>query len=112
MPHANNEAAPLGCEVPAYDADIAAKEWPDVEKGFAQMMRIIDNQVGQLVECLRKNGLADNTIIMFASDNGPHQEGGHKMEFFDSNSYFRGKKRDILLKLSNWIQDSYWIGRT
>lgn len=95
LPHANNEAAPLGCEVPAYDADIAAKEWPDVEKGFAQMMRIIDNQVGQLVECLRKNGLADNTIIMFASDNGPHQEGGHKMEFFDSNSYFRGKKRDM-----------------
>lgn len=36
LPHANNEAAPLGCETPGFDADIAAKDWPEVEKGFAQ----------------------------------------------------------------------------
>ena len=35
-----------------------------------------------------------NTIIMFASDNGPHQEGGHKVDFFDSNGDLRGKKRE------------------
>lgn len=45
------------------------------------MMQIIDKQVGDLVAYLEKEGLADNTIIMFASDNGPHQEGGHKVDF-------------------------------
>ena len=29
------------------------------------------------------------------SDNGPHQEGRHKMEFFDSNGPLRGMKRDL-----------------
>lgn len=95
LPHANNEAAPNGCEVPSFDADIAAKDWPEVEKGFAQMMRIIDNQIGNLVSYLEKEGLSDNTIIMFATDNGPHQEGGHKVDFFDSNAELRGKKRDM-----------------
>ena len=95
LPHANNEAAPNGCEVPSHNADIAAKDWPEVEKGFAQMMQIIDKQVGDLVAYLEKEGLADNTIIMFASDNGPHQEGGHKVDFFDSNGDLRGKKRDM-----------------
>lgn len=59
------------------------------------MMQIIDKQVGDLVAYLEKEGLADNTIIMFASDNGPHQEGGHKVDFFDSNANLRGKKRDM-----------------
>ena len=59
------------------------------------MMQIIDKQVGDLVAYLEKEGLADNTIIMFASDNGPHQEGGHKVDFFDSNGDLRGKKRDM-----------------
>ncbi|WP_417189029.1 arylsulfatase [Bacteroides sp.] len=95
LPHANNEAAPLGCETPGFDADIAAKDWPEVEKGFAQMMRIIDRQVGEIVAKLEELGLAENTVFMFASDNGPHQEGGHKMEFFDSNSLLRGMKRDM-----------------
>lgn len=95
LPHANNEAASNGCEVPSYDEDIASQDWPEVEKGFAQMMRIVDNQVGSLVAHLEKEGLSDNTIIMFASDNGPHQEGGHKVDFFDSNAELRGKKRDM-----------------
>ena len=37
----------------------------------------------------------DNTLVFFSSDNGPHQEGGHRMEFFDSNGDRRGMKRDL-----------------
>ena len=94
LPHANNEAAPNGSEVPNY-GEFASKDWPEPEKGFAQMMRIIDNQVGEIVAQLEKQGLSENTIIMFASDNGPHQEGGHVMEFFNSNGETRGMKRDM-----------------
>lgn len=94
LPHANNEASPNGSEVPDY-GEFVNKNWPEPEKGFAQMMRIIDNQVGEIIAQLEKQGLSENTIIMFASDNGPHQEGGHIMEFFNSNGKTRGMKRDM-----------------
>ncbi len=92
LPHANNEATPNGCEVPDF-GEFADKDWSDVEKGFAQMMRIIDNQVGSLVAELEKQGILDNTLIMFASDNGAHEEGGHSAEYFNSNGNFRDTKR-------------------
>lgn len=94
LPHANNEAKDNGCEVPSY-GEFADRDYPDTEKGFAQMMRILDNQLGALLDKLEQMGIADNTIVMLASDNGAHQEGGHQVEFFDSNSYLRGHKRDL-----------------
>jgi arylsulfatase A-like enzyme len=33
--------------------------------------------------------------VIFVSDNGPHQEGGHKVDFFNSNGILRGHKRDL-----------------
>ena len=34
-------------------------------------------------------------MIIFTSDNGPHQEGGADPEFFDSNGPLKGFKRDL-----------------
>ena len=44
---------------------------------------------------LKDKGLYDNTIIIFASDNGPHMEGGADPDFFNSNGIYRGYKRDL-----------------
>ena len=44
---------------------------------------------------LKELALDENTILFFTSDNGPHQEGGHKMEYFNSNGELRGYKRDL-----------------
>lgn len=63
--------------------------------GFAAMMENLDNQVGELLELLRKKGVAGNTIVMFSSDNGAHKEGGHDPAFWDSNGPYRGIKRDL-----------------
>ena len=32
---------------------------------------------------------------MLSSDNGPHREGGHMPDYFDSNGPYRGYKRDL-----------------
>ena len=36
-----------------------------------------------------------NSLIIFSSDNGPHQEGGNDPYFFNSNGSQRGIKRDL-----------------
>jgi arylsulfatase len=38
---------------------------------FGDVMMEIDWSVGQVMDALKKNGLAKNTIVIFASDNGP-----------------------------------------
>lgn len=107
MPHANNEAGYYlqdGMEVPMtmLDGELVSdygkysnESWPNPEKGFARMMELIDNTVGHIEAKIKELGLAENTIIIFTSDNGPHQEGGHKVDFFDSNGPLRGAKRDL-----------------
>lgn len=100
LPHANNEAgyskSPLGhgMESPGY-GEFAAKDWPDVEKGFARVMRFVDDQVGAVLAKLKELGLDDNTIVFFSCDNGPHQEGLHRVAFFLSNGGLNGMKRDL-----------------
>ena len=83
-----------GMEVPEY-GEFSDKEWPNPEKGFASMIRNMDNSVGMIHSQLKELGLADNTLVIFVSDNGPHEEGNHKVDFFNSNGYLRGKKRDL-----------------
>lgn len=62
---------------------------------FAAMVYRLDVYVGQIIQKLKEKGLYDNTIIIFASDNGPHMEGGADPEFFNSNGIYRGHKRDL-----------------
>jgi arylsulfatase A-like enzyme len=94
VPHANNEAGKKGMEVPDW-GEFASQDWPDPEKGFASMIRNIDNDVGRVLRKLKSLGLENNTLVIFTSDNGPHQEGGHMAGHFDSNGPLRGIKRDV-----------------
>lgn len=55
-----------------------------------------DAELGRLLAALDRNGIADNTLIIFTSDNGSHwpesdiQKWGH-----DANNGWRGQKADI-----------------
>ena len=70
-----------------------SQEYPHAT--FAAMVTRLDMYVGQIVDKLKELGIYDNTIIIFASDNGPHLEGGADPDFFDSNGPWRGYKRDV-----------------
>ncbi|MCG6188613.1 arylsulfatase [Maribellus maritimus] len=61
----------------------------------AAMISRLDWEVGKILKQLKEMGIDDNTVIMFSSDNGPHQEGGRSPEFFNSSGPFRGIKRDL-----------------
>jgi len=62
---------------------------------FAAMVHRIDLYVGQIVSELEELGLAENTLVLFTSDNGPHREGGADPAFFGSSGGLRGVKRDL-----------------
>lgn len=62
---------------------------------FAAMVALLDRQVGEICHLVDSLGLAQNTLIVFTSDNGPHHEGGADPRFFDSNGPWRGFKRDL-----------------
>ncbi len=94
VPHANNEGGNKGMEVPDL-GEFARKDWPEPEKGFGAMIGNIDRDTGRILDLLKELKIAENTLVIFTSDNGPHQEGGHKADYFDSNGPYRGIKRDL-----------------
>lgn len=60
---------------------------------FAGMITRLDAQVGEIMAKLEEKGLAENTVLIFTSDNGPHEEGGADPAFFNRDGLLRGLKR-------------------
>ena len=73
---------------------VTNKEWPENERAFASMLTALDDYVGQIINAIDNAGIRENTIVIFTSDNGAHNE-EHDVEFFDSNGRFREYKRSF-----------------
>ncbi|PXA03531.1 N-acetylgalactosamine-6-sulfatase [Coraliomargarita sinensis] len=97
IPHANNERTRElgdGANVPDY-GPYETKDWPNPDKGQAAMITRMDSYVGRLMDHLKLLGIEDNTLVIFTSDNGPHDESNHNLDRFDPNGPYSGKKRDL-----------------
>jgi len=97
IPHANNELTKQsgnGMEIPSV-GDYANKPWTQPNRNFAATVHHLDETVGQVLKKVQDLGIADDTIVIFCSDNGPHKEGGNDPELFNSNGPLRGIKRDL-----------------
>jgi arylsulfatase A-like enzyme len=68
---------------------------PTPHAAFAATINRMDRDVGRLMDLLRARGLDNRTLVLFTSDNGPHQEGGGDPAFFNSSGGLRGIKRDL-----------------
>lgn len=71
---------------------------PNPRAAYAGLVTAVDDYVGQVMKKLEDLGIAENTIVMFASDNGTHIEGGRIMEdvaYFNSSGPLQGVKRDM-----------------
>jgi arylsulfatase A-like enzyme len=97
IPHANNERARAlgdGAEVPDY-GPYADQPWPNQDKGQAAMITRMDGYVGRMLERLTTLGIASNTLVIFTSDNGPHNESKHDLARFNPSGPFTGIKRSL-----------------
>jgi len=68
--------------VPDLEPEYANREWKDAFKGYASAISRQDRDTGIILNSLQRLGLAENTIVFFASDNGPEAD---PHTFFDSN---------------------------
>lgn len=96
-PHANNERASAlgdGAHVPDY-GPYTDKDWPNPDKGQAAMITRLDGHVGRMLDRLRELSIAEKTLVIFASDNGPHNESRHDLTRFDPAGPYTGIKRSL-----------------
>ena len=94
-PELELERSYAGCDEGMYYKNGGYGSQQYTHAAFAAMVSILDKHVGDICRTLDSLGIADNTIIVFTSDNGPHQEGGADPDFFDGNGELRGYKRDL-----------------
>jgi arylsulfatase A-like enzyme len=85
------DAKPTGAD----DISLGYRSQDTPKAAFAAMIVRMDRDIGTIAARLRGLGLERNTLLMFVSDNGPHQEGGGAPAFFKSSGGLRGIKRDL-----------------
>lgn len=59
---------------------------------YAAMISYLDERVGELVRTLKEQGLYENTLIIFSSDNGPTFNGGTDSPWFNSGGPFKSER--------------------
>ena len=68
---------------------------PDAPKAtMAGMISHMDKGVGRVLDALKAQGLAENTLVIFTSDNGADRYPIASPEFFAANGVLRGYKYD------------------
>ncbi len=79
------------CHKDPHQPCIPSKRFEDRSEGgrYGDTVEELDWSVGQVLDCLRRNGLEENTLVLFTSDNGPWYDGspgacrGRKGQSFD-----------------------------
>lgn len=78
-----------------YDGRQGYLPHPTPRAAYAAMITHLDRDVGLLLAELEHLGLAENTLVVFTSDNGPNLIGGADTAFFDSTGGLRGGKGQL-----------------
>ena len=103
--------------IPAWDSlpGDMQKELARNMEVYAGMLEYLDMSVGRVFEYLKKEGMYDNTLIIFMSDNGangataslyPGNEDGAYISTFDNSIGNRGLKNSYIETGAGWAQAS------
>lgn len=60
------------------DRQVTADNWMELnDRAYVAMLQDLDTEVGRLLAAIQLNGVADNTVVVFASDNGGFAGAAH-----------------------------------
>jgi arylsulfatase A len=68
---------------------------PTPHAAYAGMITRMDRDIGRLLDLLDSRGMGRQTLVLFVSDNGPHEAGGGDPAFFHSTGGLRGDKGSL-----------------
>jgi arylsulfatase A-like enzyme len=85
IPHAKFQVPDLG--------DYADEPWTPTQKAIAAMISRMDRDIGRILELIEELGIDENTLVIFASDNG--SAGGDLLKTFNGGGPFRGQKGTV-----------------
>ena len=89
------------------------KPWTNKQKAYAAQVTRIDSDMGELVDTLREMGIAKNTLIVFAGDNGSSFNPGSEIgKLFDQTmgGKLRGFKRGMYEGALRQASLAWWPG--
>lgn len=89
LPHVSAAAAPPG------GSEYADAPWPPLERIRASLISRMDDGIGQVLNQLAEQKLSTNTVVIFASVDGPEPDKAMKPEFFRSAGLFRGQQGSL-----------------
>jgi arylsulfatase A len=95
IPDEELDAYPESWDTKPYLGDKGYLPHPRPRAAYAAMITRFDAEVGAILEALRNNGVADNTIVVITSDNGPSWVGGVDLDFFGSQAGLHGRKAQL-----------------
>ncbi|MBT8108959.1 MAG: arylsulfatase [Gammaproteobacteria bacterium] len=78
-----------------HPAELGRPAVPEAKATYAGMVSTLDYDVGRIVRELERLGIAENTLVIFTSDNGAANEHGAVSDYFDGTGPLRGIKRDM-----------------
>ena len=67
----------------------SSEDTTNIRKRFLSMIAVLDDGIGEILDTLRTNGLEENTIVVFISDNGG------KNKFGGTNDPLRSEKSHV-----------------
>lgn len=94
MPYLDSQGNSIFQETPFAGKGLYVPQ-PFPKAAYASMVTKLDSDVGRILDLLKELGVAENTLVIFTSDNGPHNEGGYNHKDFDSSGGLRGYKRSF-----------------
>ena len=91
------------------------KDWPLSHKVYAAMITRVDTEIGKLLQLLESLDISENTLILFAADNGNTNGNAREGEvptrvFFNNQSPRAGQKGDILDGAFHVPAIAHWPG--
>jgi arylsulfatase A-like enzyme len=97
--------------IPANDPALkhyADKSWNQTVKNYAAMVTLLDAGVGRIIAKCKELGIADNTLIIYTSDNGAN---GLFIKAVQSSGGLRGAKRSLYEGGIRAPMVAYWPGK-